>query len=297
MRVRDLTGLTASTTFTAGLLLLAPVSGQQPVFRSGATAVRVDVLVEHEGRRVSGLTQADFELLDDGVAQGISLLDVATLPLDVTCVLDTSSSVRGELGDRLVEAATGLVDALHADDRVALLTFASQVQLVSSLTADRPQVRRAIRIIDAEGRTALRDAVFAGLALREDATNRVLLLVFSDGRDTASWLSSANVLEAARAADAVIYTVSVSDLAAWRGSHRRLLEELAAETGGKVIRVGRRDVAPAFRRVLGEFRSRYVLSYEPTGVSPQGWHALTVRLRARPGTVTARRGYFAGDAP
>ena len=212
-------------------------------------------------------------------------------------MLDTSGSVYGELGDRLVEAATGLVDALDDEDRVALLTFASEVHLVSSLTADRPQVRRAIRAIDAEGRTALRDAVFAGLALRQDATNRALLLVFSDGRDTASWLSNAKVVQAARATDAVVYTVSVADLAAWRGGHRRLLEELAAETGGKVIRVGRRDVAPAFRRVLGEFRSRYVLSYEPRGVSPHGWHALTVRLRARAGMVTARRGYFAGDEP
>jgi VWFA-related protein len=205
--------------------------------------------------------------------------------------------VSGEFGDRLVDAATGLLGALRPGDRIALLTFASQVHIRSLLTKDRELVQRAIQRIEPGGRTALRDAVFAGLTLRADATNRALLLVFSDDRDTASWLTSARVVEAARATDVIVYAVSVADLAAWRGDHRRLLEELAMQTGGRVIRIGRRELTGAFHRILGEFRSRYVLSYEPSGVPSHGWHALSVRLRARAGRITARRGYYAGDVP
>ncbi len=53
------------------------------------------------------------------------------------------------------------------------------------------------------------------------------------------------------------------------------------------------DLAPTFVATLAEFRDRYILSYEPTGVARGGWHPLDVKLKNKRGTVTARRGYFA----
>jgi hypothetical protein len=57
---------------------------------------------------------------------------------------------------------------------------------------------------------------------------------------------------------------------------------------------GDQDLRPAFREILDEFRSRYVLSYTPTGVSSTGWHRLDVKLKGKKGKITARRGYLAG---
>jgi hypothetical protein len=111
-------------------------------------------------------------------------------------------------------------------------------------------------------------------------------------------LSAAKVIEAAKRTDTVVYAVSAAHLAAWKGEHRRILEELAAETGGRIVRAGRSGaLAPVFRDILGEFKSRYVLTYEPTGVPPGGWHELSVTVPARPGSVRARRGYFSEPLP
>ena len=278
------------------MLTAASLGAGQPVFKARTDAVRVDVLVEDKGRLIRGLTAKDFELRDNGVVQTIGLVEVEQLPLNLICALDASGSVAGELLEKLTTAARALVDALRPNDQVALLSFASRVRLLSPLTLDRPAIRAAIGDIDAGGRTSLRDAVFAALVLRDAHPQRTLVLVFSDDRDTASWLPSAKVIEVAKRTDAVVYAVSVAELTAWKGEHRRVLEELAAETGGRVVRAGRRgNLTPVFRDILGEFRSRYVLSYEPSGVPRGGWHDVKVALPGRAGTVTARRGYFAEE--
>jgi hypothetical protein len=77
-------------------------------------------------------------------------------------------------------------------------------------------------------------------------------------------------------------------------SSSRFLDDLADETGGRVVRVeSDKDLQATFVATLAEFRERYMLTYVPTGVPSGGWHPLTVKLKGKRGTVTARRGYFA----
>src|SRR5206468_4123078 len=144
--------------------------------------------------------------------------------------------------------------------------------------------------------TSLRDAAFAGLALREADPGRTLLLIFSDGSDTSSWLKAPAVIEAAKRTDAVVYAVAIAE-------QRRLetvkeagkfLDNLTEETGGRVLFASSNsDLRATFTKTLAEFHDRYVLSYAPTGVSATGWHRLEVKLKGKRGKVTARRGYFA----
>jgi hypothetical protein len=54
------------------------------------------------------------------------------------------------------------------------------------------------------------------------------------------------------------------------------------------------NLSAIFLRVLEEFRHRYLVSYTPRGVSKDGWHRLTVRVK-RGGTVRARPGYLGGS--
>ena len=78
-------------------------------------------------------------------------------------------------------------------------------------------------------------------------------------------------------------------------SRAEFLGDLTEQTGGRLFTIeSTRDLSGVFLEVLDEFRQRYLLSYSPAGVSPGGWHPLTVRVKGRNATVRARPGYLAG---
>src|SRR6185436_8136424 len=108
-----------------------PIVQQLPpgVFRSGIEVVELDVSVTRGGQPVQGLTARDFALTDNGVAQDVDSVMLDRLPLSVTLVLDTSTSVAVDRLAHLVQAGDGLVSALRPDDRVALVTFSHLVDL------------------------------------------------------------------------------------------------------------------------------------------------------------------------
>jgi VWFA-related protein len=291
----------------AGLFVL--VEAQQ--FRTGIEIVRVDALVMVDRKPVTGLTAEDFDVRDSGVAQAVSSLSFERLPLNIICVLDASSSVKGEPLRRLREGTTAIIDALGADDRAALIAFSSRLTVHTALTGDKQKLKSSLANVAAEGATSLLDATFAGLALRDVDPGRTLLLLFSDGIDTSSWLTARRVLDAARRSDVVIYPVSARSqplvtVTTFQGARlaparqnvnqeaETLLKALAEETGGRLFVVDRQtDLTQAFLDVVKEFRQRYVLTYTPTGVPAAGWHPLEVRVKNRNVQVTARRGYYA----
>jgi len=278
-------------------------------FRSGTIGVRVDVLVTQGQELVRGLNAGDFELRDEGVLQKVSEIEVEQIPLNLILAFDTSGSVAGERMHSLVQAGESLLDRLRPDDRVALLSFATRVRLLAPLTPSRQQIHGAFATLAAQGATSLRDAAFAALALRETDPGRTLVLIFSDGTDTASWLRAPAVIDAAKRTDSVVYAVALAEyrpvlnISGGRIIQHstttvqeagKFLEHLTEETGGRVMFANsNKDLRATFTETLAEFRDRYVLSYTPTGVSPTGWHRLDVKLKKKSGKVTARRGYFA----
>jgi VWFA-related protein len=280
---------------------------QEPTrFRAGTELVSVDVLVTENRQPVLGLTPGDFELIDNGVAQTVDQLYVEQLPVNVVMVLDTSGSVIGGRLAALKAGARSVIDKLRPNDRAAILSFSHRLEMPSPLTADRAVLRKAVNELDALGSTSLRDAAFAGLALRGADNTRTLLLLFSDGLDTSSILSESRLMAIARRSDAIIYAIGVQDSPAPRMSGRgpffvqpeavtddRFLSALAREGGGRLLHAEQhRDIERTFTRVFEEFNSRYVLGYTPRGVAKSGWHKLDVRLKDKRGTVLARRGYF-----
>jgi VWFA-related protein len=283
--------------------MTVPANAQR--FTSQAIAVRVDVLVTDDKKLVTGLTAADFELRDMGVVQDVKQIDVGQLPLNLLLAFDTSQSMEGERMAALLEAAKGLVAGLREPDRVALLSFATRVRLLSALTRSRAQITAALNQVSAYGSTSLRDAGFAALALRHEDSGRTLVLIFSDGDDTSSWLTAPKVIEAAKRTDSVVYAIGlrqqVTPSVQLNPGQMTIVEVMGAfmrqvtqETGGRALFARTNaDLRATFARALDEFRNRYVLSYTPTGVGATGWHALDVRLKSKKGRVTARRGYFA----
>jgi VWFA-related protein len=302
-------GALAIAAFTIG------AAAQQPVFKAGVDAVRVDVLVTRGGKPVTGLTTADFELRDSGVPQQIDVLSLEEVPLHLLLALDTSSSLNGKPIEHLKAAARAAVASLRPDDRAALITFSHAVRKQIPWSAGTSAIRTAIDGVSAAGATSLSDAAFAALGLREGVEGRMLALLFSDGFDTASWLDPLAVIEQARRSDVVIDAVSLStvpeavttfrrrpgvspgDLRRWFLAEPYLfrtefLAALADETGGEVVVANRSsDLQAVFVKIVADFKMRYVLTYSPNNVAPSGWHPIEVRLKNKKGDVRARRGY------
>ncbi len=266
------------------------VTARQPTFSSRVDAVRVDVLVKDRGQVVRGLGPQDFEVRDEGVLQEIDLVRLEQVPLNVVLGLDVSQSVNGERLDHLLSAGDTLLDRLNGDDRAALLTFSHVVRLRQELTREIPRVREALGAVIPQGLTSLVDGTAAAIALSGSDVGRSLLIVFSDGVDTSSFLSSDVVLQSARRADVVTYGVAVRSRIS-----PKFLKELGEVTGGSMFEIeSTKDLSQTFLRILDEFRQRYLLSYTPRGVATTGWHRLDVRVKGRRATVSARVGYQAG---
>ena len=266
----------------------AALVAQQPTFSSRLDAVRVDVLVTDNGRPVQGLTAADFVVLDNGTPQTVDLAIFETLPVNMILALDRSKSVTGERLVQLQDAARTALRALAPRDQAALVTFSQRVALQQALTHDAGAVVAAIDFAQPGGQTSLFDGVYAGLLAGVNDPSRNLVLVFSDGIDTASWLSPAQIIETAKRSDAVVYALSPKD-----AGSASFLRDLTGQTGGSALEVDSlKELSGRFVAILEEFRRRYLLSYSPKGVQPGGWHKLEVRVKNRQATVKARPGYI-----
>jgi VWFA-related protein len=265
---------------------------RQTTFSTRVETVRVDVRVTDRGRVVTGLRPEDFDVLDSGVRQTVEFLRLENLSLNIVLAIDGSASVAGGRLEHLREAGHALLENTRKGDQVALLTFTDAVVLRERLTSDAARVGESLDRVEADdnlgsGGTALIDAVQAALTLSDRDIGRSLVLVFTDGVDTSSWLSTQRVVAAAQRSDAVVYVVTAA-----RQRKDEFTRGICEATGGEAFEI----TSPAalrstFLQVLEDFRQRYLVSFTPTGVPAGGWHPLSVKVKGRNLTVKARPGY------
>lgn len=311
----------AALMLLAGTVLAVPATGawQDPpvTFRSGTSAVVVDVTVRDRSRRpVTGLKAADFEVFDNGVLQRVDDVSYGKLPIDVTVGLDVSYSVTGAVLDRLRVGVGQLMRDLGPQDRLKLVLFNTQVSRATDFTTDAKVVERAIRGAVAGGGTALLDAVSVTLVSSAPLDRRQLVVFFTDGTDSSSISGPDTVTAVAQRTRATItFVVPMADgpvifprattespvptpipvnrLAA-PTPVPAILSRLASETGGGILTVGTgSNLSSIFQRILNEFRSAYVLYYTARDVDRSGYHTIQVKVKRDGAQVQARRGYFA----
>ena len=280
--------------FSAAWLFAAP-----PTFVSETREVRVDVVVSQDGAPVTGLQAEDFELLDDGAPQDLSLVAREQTNVHAVLVLDQSESLSPAARKTLKDAAAVFLDRMEPGDRATLLTFTHDLSLVSG--PDTPEaVKRSLADLDGSGTTALYDAIHAALIVGAAAPGRPFVVVFTDGVDRISWIAAPQLRQAARLAEGTLYFVSTSS---WSeeglslaeptsdAQGRAFLRAVAAETGGRVWTGSGDAIEAQFIRTLAEVKNRYLLAYAPESPTP-GWHTIEIRTRQGRGEVRARRGYF-----
>jgi VWFA-related protein len=289
----------SSRVMRAAMALLAALAAaasssatQQPIFKSGVDVVRVDASVMNGRSAVGGLTKDHFVITDNGVRQAIDSVSLDRVPLSLMLVLDTSESLRGQPIAALIAATRRVIDNLRPEEAAALITFSDQVRLTVPLTHDRTSLLAALTGLTAVGATSINDAIVLALMHRppQAPQTRPVMIVFSDGQDTASWLWSAQALAAVRRAGMLVHVV---ELRSEEGA-TNFAREVARAGGGRAwSATSAGALRELFERVLEELRAGYLITYYPSGVSREGWHDVKVTLKNARGEVTARPGYFA----
>ena len=265
----------------AAIALVVLVAGDRPaaqqVFRASTDAVSITVAVRRGSTPITSLGTSDFALTDNGVAQKIEALSLESVPVDLTLVLDASSSTAEAIA-RFKSSAETVAQMLRDRDRVRLIAFSTEVVEVFPMTpaGERLPMNRLL----SSGTTALHDALLLALVRRPEPGRRQLVVAFSDGVDTSSVVTASTLADIARRSDCALHLVLSGSPDSFPPTIRSL-RDAAEATGGTVHAPGQfHDAVSALRRVLNDFRQSYVLRYTVSGVDANGWHDVDVRVTA-----------------
>ncbi|HEV2862623.1 MAG TPA: VWA domain-containing protein [Pyrinomonadaceae bacterium] len=260
------------------------------VTAGGLASVQARV-TDRNGRAVAGLTAADFSVVEDGSERTIRSVEPATAPFNLVLLLDVSGSVEERL-DFIRKAALNFLQTAGPQDRIAIVSFRDDIQLVSDFTADRQLLAERIKDIQAGGATALYDAAAYSLVhtLRPLRGQRTGLVILSDGDDNRSFLAFPSVLEAVVESGAVVFPLYVpsglipaslasaptaaTTLDPVRSRYLTLTsradeegKRLAATSGGTYYPITRLEqLQKAYDDVVAQLRTSYTVTYE----TPQG---------------------------
>jgi VWFA-related protein len=315
---------TAASSLLCCVALVALMHAQQ-TFRSDVTGVVVPVSVRSGNKPVAGLVASDFELRDNGVLQVLQDVSAETMPIDLTLLLDLSSSVDGPMLQRLKAAVTDTAALLRNDDRIRLVAVS---QALHEVFGFRPKAApMPLDGLRAEGATSLYDGLAATMMRPTETGRRQLIVAFTDGRDSTSIIDEKTAKALAQLTEAVVDVV-VPVASSRPAEVRRLsqraggapdslagaanvtvngqgsaggapegvpqsLSDLVAPTAGQVLPLQPgQSVSPVFKAMLDDFRATYVLQYVPRGVDAAGWHEVEITVK-RHGKldIRARKGY------
>jgi len=292
-----------------GLASPKPEAAGQTTFRSGVDLVALSVVVtDGRDKFVSGLSAADFAVIEDGVPQQVSFFSAAAVPMDLALLLDTSGSMVDKMSI-VHEAATGFVSSARPGDRITIVDIKDGVKVLHPLDEDLDGARAAIRGTSARGGTALYNGLYMTLKemVKLRRTNgevrRQAMLVLSDGDDTSSLVDFDDVMEVAKQSGIAIYTITL------RTDLQRLLayaktnavagdfgmRALAQETGAKAFFPGAAaDLGGVYGMIADELASQYSLGYISTNTRPDGvYRRVVVRVTQPEIRTRTRNGYVA----
>lgn len=282
-------------TFMAVSIFTATIVAQDPIaqFSSGVRLVEVYASVtDSAGNPVTGLTQGDFTVFEDGAPQQVTAFAAGEFPLSVALGVDRSWSMNGEPLRLARQAAQTFLRALKPSDRSMVLAISSQAEIIAPMAADRLAQIRAVAALDPWSTTALHDAIIAALDRLALEEGRQALVVFSDGVDRYSAATPAQVIDRARRGNALVYPI------AFGKTRPALLAELAVVTGGRSFLLkDARALESTLTSIARELRHQYLLGYVPARLmsaeNPE-WRSIRVVLKNRPtARVRARDGYLA----
>jgi Ca-activated chloride channel family protein len=292
-----------------GLIALAVATvhlpAQDTTLHMNVRLVNVFVNVtDQNGGIVGGLTRDDFAVTEDGRAQQISVFErQSELPLNITLAIDTSGSVKKDMSEE-ADAARRFVHAiLRPQDQMSLLQFATEVTQLAPFTNKVSQIDHGLSKLHFDFATALYDAIYLGSEGLGGKDGRRVLVLVSDGGDTAKSTTYQQALEAALRHEVMIYSIIDVPIEASAGRDlggEHALITLAEQTGGKSFYVSSGGLDKAFTQVSDDLRTQYLIGYYPHNQEPgRIFHRILVtvpRAATQDFNVRHKTGYY-GDAP
>jgi len=292
---------------TSGASVAATKDADGYVLRMNVKLVNVFTNVtDSTGAIVGGLTKEDFAISEDGRPQRIAVFErQSELPLSLVLAIDTSGSVHKDLPLEQ-DAARKFVHALlRGQDQISLLEFATDVRQVVPFTNQPNRIDRGLASLRGGPATALYDAIYlasenlAKQSAGGKPARRVLVLV-SDGGDTANTVTYAQALEKALRGEVMVYSIIDVPIEASAGRDtggEHALITMAEQTGGKYFYANAGGLDKAFAQVSEDLRTQYLIGYypanQPPGLNFHRIHVTVPRAEEKAFDIRYRTGYYA----
>lgn len=303
---------------------------QRPTFKARTDVISVPVTVTRGRVPVTGLVAADFELADNGVRQEVEVVRAGDVPLDLTLVLTEVVPFQGRAHQRTLAASDATRAQLGPHDRLRVVFVDHQVRGIEAgpnykpsediyaqaLSWGRPTatgfISKGIPYPEVNNEygfgIALFDGIFYALARPVAPDRRHLVVLFTDGHDTASTVRASLLPSLVARSDAVLHAVLwttsgespssglgwmmpsyATNAPGWRESFQTV-DRAVQRSGGSLHRLER--ATDTLTEIIEAFRSSYVLRFTPKTTPAPGWHEIKVRV-TKPGshTIRARQGY------
>lgn len=282
-------------------------AGQQP-FRTGVDLVHFGVVVtDKSGTPITGLTAADFEIKERGTAQTIKYFAAGdpeqAPPLHLGFLLDMS----GSMGEDIKDVRTAAIKFLNAVDTavdITLVDFDTEVRIARYAAHDFARLIERIRGGKAEGWTAFYDAFGTYLDGASRQVGQKIAVVYTDGGDTRSAMSQADLLDLLKASDVTVYTIGylTRQSSSVQMDQRMQLKRFAEMTGGQAFFPhSLKEIDKMYDLIQGEIAARYSLGYTSTDLRADGaWREVEIKLKRRDlkdVRIRSRGGYFAPYKP
>ena len=268
-------------------------------------------VLDKKVRMVNDLGQTDFRVVEDGIAQKLSVFSHADIPVTMGIVIDDSGSMK-EKRESVNASAVTFVKTSNPSDQVFVVNFNDVYYLDTpgDFASNIEDLKSALDKIDSRGGTALYDAVYASIDhLKLGNRDKKVLLVITDGEDNASRYTFDELMARAQKSNAVVYTIGLLGSEEPGGlfkihggeAHRaaKVLEKIAEATGGvPYFPKSLDEVESTCRQIARDIRNQYTLAYYPTNAKKDGTFR-NVRVEAFLPTskaklvVRTRPGYYA----
>lgn len=277
---------------------------QQKPISITSELVEVPVSVtDSQGNFVPGLARENFRIYENNHPQEVTLFEQENTPVSVGLLVDHSSSMESKLPG-IATAISGFAHSSNPEDEMFVVNFGDSVKVESPggkpFTSNAAEIQGAVLAVSASGKTALYDAVAAGLNhLRLARWQKKALIIVSDGGDNASWYKYSQIRAKARESQVAIYSIGLVDELGEEESPR-ILEQLCRDTGGIAFfpRSGI-DVIESTAHIARDLREQYMLGFTPSHhEGGEEFHKIQVRVVApQHGKlhVRARPGYAVGN--
>ena len=271
-----------------------------PKFTAETRLVVLPVSVQdRSGKLVTDLPQKAFKVFENGVEQPIKIFKREDVPISLGVIIDNSGSMK-EKRQKVEIASLDLVKASNPMDEVFIVNFNDDAYLDVPFTNDIKTLEQGVARIDSRGGTAMRDAISMSIDYLKDDGKRQkkVLMIVTDGNDNASTIGLEKLVNRARQAEVLIYSIGLLNEEERREARiaKRALDALTNESGGlafypKAIA----EVDKIALQVAHEIRNQYTIAYSPTIPEMDGTYRqikVTVNASGHP-QVRTRAGYYA----